>query len=90
MEVEVALAQAVEAGDIFSRSSMDGIMTAERIHSQYIISIMEDDKMLSHGWWLLVIIDIMIILCNLHPWIQPTYDLSPWPIEAATFDTRRS
>ena len=67
MEVKVALA--------------DGIMTAERIPSQYIISIMEDDKMLSHGWWLLVIIDIMIIWCNLDPWIQPTYDLSPWPIE---------
>ena len=30
VEVKVALAQAVEAGIIFSTSAMDGIMTAER------------------------------------------------------------
>ena len=41
VEVKVALAQAVEADVIFSRSSMEGIMTAP-----YIISIMEEDKML--------------------------------------------
>ena len=46
VEVKVALAQAVEASIIFSTSSMDGIMTAERIPSQFIISIMEGGKMI--------------------------------------------
>ena len=43
VEIKVALAQAVEGGVIFRRSAMDGIMTAERIPSQYIISITADD-----------------------------------------------
>ena len=46
VEIKVALAQAVEGGVIFRRSAMDGIMTAERIPSQYIISITADDRML--------------------------------------------
>jgi hypothetical protein len=42
--VKVALAQAVEAGVIFSCSTMEGIMAAERVPSQFVTSIMEDDK----------------------------------------------
>ena len=45
VEVKIALQQAVQGGVIFGRTEMDGIITSERIPSQYIISITEDGKM---------------------------------------------
>ena len=39
IEIKVALRQAVAAGVIFSKSSMDGIMCSEQIPSQFVISV---------------------------------------------------
>ena len=44
--VKVAMKQAVQAGIIFSRTEMDGLMTSERIPPQFIVSIAEDTKTL--------------------------------------------
>ena len=46
VEIKIALKQAVQGGVIFGRTEMDGIITSERIPSQYIVSITEDDKVL--------------------------------------------
>ena len=46
VEVKISLKQAVQGGVIFGRTEMDGIITSERIPSQYIVSITEDDKVL--------------------------------------------
>ena len=39
IEIKVAVRQAVAAGVIFSKSAMDGIMTAEQIPSQFVSSV---------------------------------------------------
>ena len=44
--VKVAMKQAVQAGIIFSRTEMDGLITSERIPPQFIVSIAEDTKTL--------------------------------------------
>ena len=48
IEIKVAVRQAVAAGVIFSKSKMDGIMTAEQIPSQFIVSVYDtqNDTML--------------------------------------------
>ena len=44
--VKIAMKQAVQAGIIFSRTEMDGLLTSERIPPQFIVSIAEDKKTL--------------------------------------------
>ena len=39
IEIKIALGQAVEAGVVFSKSSMEGLMTSERIPSQFSVSM---------------------------------------------------
>ena len=46
VEVKIAMRQAVEAGVIFSRTEMDGILCSERIPPQFLVSISEDGKVL--------------------------------------------
>ena len=46
IQVKIAMKQAVQGGVIFSRTEMDGILTSEKIPSQYIISIAEEGKIL--------------------------------------------
>ena len=46
VEVNIAMRQAVEAGVIFSRTGMDGILCSERIPPQFLVSISEDGKVL--------------------------------------------
>ena len=44
--VKIAMKQAVQAGIIFSRTEMDGLITSERIPPQFIVSIAENKKTL--------------------------------------------
>ena len=46
VEDKIAMRQAVEAGVIFSRTEMDGILCSERIPPQFLVSISEDGKVL--------------------------------------------
>ena len=46
IEVKIAMKQAVQGGVIFSRTEMDGIITSEKVPSQFIISIAEEGKIL--------------------------------------------
>ena len=46
VEVKIAMRQAVEAGVIFSRTEMDGILCSERIPPQFLVSISEDGRVL--------------------------------------------
>ena len=44
--VKIAMRQAVEAGVIFSRTEMDGILCSERIPPQFLVSISEEGQVL--------------------------------------------
>ena len=46
IEVKIAMRQAVEAGVIFSRTEMDGILCSERIPPQFLVSISEEGQVL--------------------------------------------